>query len=579
MRLFEAYIAVDWSAAKSRGRGTASIWIAFLGRDQPPIVENPPTRASATERVREILVERAAAGDRVLVGFDFAYCFPRGFADAVAPGEGPPWRRVWDLLSALVVDRDDNANNRLEVAATLNERVGHVVFWGSGDSRLPPTKPRAPTLPEFRAVEHELRRHGSYPKAVWKLSYAGSVGSQVLLGIPRVGALRDDHDVAAVSAVWPFETGFSVAGDVQVVHAEIYPTLGADRRRLHAIVDAHQVLSTVTRWAELDAAGELGRLFEPPACVRPAEMEVVSREEGWILGAPQLVRPAAVPRQRGRLAAPAGGGAIVFAAIAPHGGPVFDLPESETRRGMEELARRHAAARPDATIVATPHGVHVEGQFAVVLSSRLEGDASQWTPVDTHLSCPGEPELARSCLDALRADGVGAAGVTFGSSGYATSTMPLDWGALIPLWFMGGRADPPVPAVVVSSSRERSPREHVAAGRALARAARASGMRVAFVASADHGHGHDPSGPYGFAPESRAYDARIVELVRANRLRELLVLDVAFVEAAKADSFWQLLMIHGAIGEEFRVELLSYEVPTYFGMLCAAFEPRRVSPR
>src|SRR5215218_8318043 len=98
MRLFEAYVAVDWSAAKSRGRGTASIWIAFLGRDQPPTVENPPTRASATERVREILVERAAAGDRVLVGFDFAYCFPCGFADAVAPGEGPAWRRVWDLL-------------------------------------------------------------------------------------------------------------------------------------------------------------------------------------------------------------------------------------------------------------------------------------------------------------------------------------------------------------------------------------------------------------------------------------------------------------------------------------------------
>ena len=104
-------------------------------------------------------------------------------------------------------------------------------------------------------------------------------------------------------------------------------------------------------------------------------------------------------------------------------------------------------------------------------------------------------------------------------------------------------------------------------------------MRVAFVASADHGHGHDPAGPYGFAPESQAYDDRIVELVRANRLRELLALDVAFVEAAKADSFWQLLMLHGAIGEEFRVELLSYEVPTYFGMLCAAFQPRRLSQR
>ena len=40
-------------------------------------------------------------------------------------------------------------------------------------------------------------------------------------------------------------------------------------------------------------------------------------------------------------------GLIVFAAIAPHGGQVFDEPEGTTRRGMEELGRRFAAARPD----------------------------------------------------------------------------------------------------------------------------------------------------------------------------------------------------------------------------------------
>lgn len=264
---------------------------------------------------------------------------------------------------------------------------------------------------------------------------------------------------------------------------------------------------------------------------------------------------------------------IVFAAIAPHGGPIFDLPESATRRAMEELGRRHAEARPDATIVATPHGVHVEGHFSVVLSAQLEGDASQWTSTATHLACPGDPVLARRCLSALRDDGLPAAGVTFGSSGYATSTMPLDWGALIPLWFMGGRATPPIPAVVVSSSRDRSSAEHVAAGRRLAQAADAAGRRVAFVASADHGHGHDTSGPYGFAPESSQYDDRIVELVRANRLADLADLDVAFVEAAMADSFWQLLMLHGATDGRFDVELLSYEAPTYFGMLCAALTP------
>ena len=31
-------------------------------------------------------------------------------------------------------------------------------------------------------------------------------------------------------------------------------------------------------------------------------------------------------------------------------------------------------------------------------------------------------------------------------------------------------------------------------------------------------------------------------------------------------------MLHGALGDGFRAELLSYEAPTYFGMLTAAFE-------
>ena len=254
---------------------------------------------------------------------------------------------------------------------------------------------------------------------------------------------------------------------------------------------------------------------------------------------------------------------IVFAAIAPHGGLVFDQPEAPTRRGMEELARRFAAAEPAAAIVLTPHGVHVDGHFAVVRSSRLEGDAAKWTDADTHYEGPGEPELADACLAALQVDGLPALGVTFGATVADTSTMPLDWGALIPLWFM--RA----PAVVVTPCRDRPNEEHVRAGTALARAT--GGRRAALIASADHGHGHTADGPYGFAAESAPYDALIKDLVAGNRLGELVEIDAAWATAAKADSFWQLLMLHGAIGDSFDVELLSYEAPTYFGMLTASF--------
>jgi aromatic ring-opening dioxygenase LigB subunit len=256
---------------------------------------------------------------------------------------------------------------------------------------------------------------------------------------------------------------------------------------------------------------------------------------------------------------------IVFAAIAPHGGLVFDQPEAPTRKGMEELGRRFAEAEPEAAIVLTPHGVHADGHFAVVRSASLEGDAHQWTDADSSYAGPGDPELADDCLRALRDDRLPALGITFGATAAGGSTMPLDWGAAIPLRFM------PAPAVVVSPCRELTNEQHVRAGAALARAT--AGRRIAVVASADHGHGHTAGGPYGFAPESRPYDEKIQELVRENRLGELVDVDPQWALDAKADSFWQLLMLHGVIRDEFVPDLLSYEAPTYFGMLTAAYAP------
>ena len=63
------------------------------------------------------------------------------------------------------------------------------------------------------------------------------------------------------------------------------------------------------------------------------------------------------------------------------------------------------------------------------------------------------------------------------------------------------------------------------------------------------------------------------QLVGENRLDALLELG-PLAAAAKADSLWQLLVLHGALGGDARVEMLSYEAPTYYGMLCAAYEPR-----
>jgi aromatic ring-opening dioxygenase LigB subunit len=272
---------------------------------------------------------------------------------------------------------------------------------------------------------------------------------------------------------------------------------------------------------------------------------------------------------------------IVFAAIAPHG--TLAVPEApaaavdgaeQTQAAMEELSRRFAAARPDATIVLTPHNVHVEGHFAVLVAGSAAGSLADWDAPAVELAASLDTGLAGNVIDAFRADGIPVVGVSYGANDSSAAVAPLDWGALIPLWFMGGRSEPQVPAVVASPARDRPWEEHVRAGAAIARAAAGSGKRVALIASADHGHAHDADGPYGFDPAAAEYDGQIVDLVQRDRLGDLLGFDAAFVDAAKADSFWQLLLLHGALqaAAGWRSEFLSYEAPTYFGMLCAAYE-------
>jgi aromatic ring-opening dioxygenase LigB subunit len=240
---------------------------------------------------------------------------------------------------------------------------------------------------------------------------------------------------------------------------------------------------------------------------------------------------------------------ICFGAIVPHG----DLGEApDLLAAMGELGRRFEVSAPEATIVVTPHNVHVEGHFAVVTAARVGAFET-------------DRALAAAAIDVLRVDGIPVVGVSYGTNDAAAAELPADWGTEVPLEHLPRR-----PVVVVSPARDRPLEEHVRAGAALARAT--AGRRVALVASADHGHAHDPEGPYGYDPAAAAYDLAVQDIVRSGELAfEPLA---ATVEAAKADSLWQLLVLQGALGPDPRVELLAYAAPTYYGMLVAACSVR-----
>jgi aromatic ring-opening dioxygenase LigB subunit len=270
---------------------------------------------------------------------------------------------------------------------------------------------------------------------------------------------------------------------------------------------------------------------------------------------------------------------LVFAAIAPHGGIAIAeacSPDErdvalKTRAGMEELGRRFEAAKPDAVIVATPHNVHVANAMGVVVAGRVAGRLDGVAP-PIELDLPSDIPLAWRLLESMAGAGLSTVAVSFGSNDPELAVAPMDWGVLIPLWFMGGRKEPPLPAVIVTPARELSPSDHVTAGAAIAATAATSDRRIALIASADHGHAHVNTGPFGYHPAAAEFDALVTDIVGSNRLERLIDIPRELVDNAKADSWWQMLMLHGAT-QGWRGDMISYEAPTYFGMLTAAYEP------
>ena len=81
---------------------------------------------------------------------------------------------------------------------------------------------------------------------------------------------------------------------------------------------------------------------------------------------------------------------------------------------MLELGRRCAAADPETLVVLTPHGIHVEGRFAVVVAGRMAG-ALDGTPT-VALDVPVDRGLATATLAALQVAGIPAVGVSFGGN-------------------------------------------------------------------------------------------------------------------------------------------------------------------
>jgi hypothetical protein len=196
-----------------------------------------------------------------------------------------------DFVAHEMKDRPTNANNRFQVAAKMNRLMTGEAFpfWGcpprDAQTMLSAKRPREHgdgDLPELRLAETAAKGASS----IWKMYFQGSVGGQALTGMPMVKRLRDARGNAA--KIWPFETGWKALSDedvagLDVVFAEIYPSLLDVKPKPGEVKDEAQVRALTAHFAALDEKSKLAPLFGPAAA--DDRRIAVEQEEGWILGA------------------------------------------------------------------------------------------------------------------------------------------------------------------------------------------------------------------------------------------------------------------------------------------------------
>jgi AmmeMemoRadiSam system protein B len=258
---------------------------------------------------------------------------------------------------------------------------------------------------------------------------------------------------------------------------------------------------------------------------------------------------------------------IVFAGVAPH--PPLLVPEvggerishvAASERALREFSRRVLDARPETVVVISPHSPLDPRSFTARAARELSGDFREFYAPEVKLTFANDLEMLASIRQAAEQEGV--------EFRELDRHYPLDHGAMVPLYYLheAGWSGP----VVVIGFTNQSNREHLAFGRAIAKAAAALGRRVALVASGDLSHRLIVGGPYEFEPTAHLFDEQIVSAIAEGDAGGVIDVDQDLRVRAGECGYRSIVVALGSVeGNLSDHEVLSYEGPYGVGYMVA----------
>jgi aromatic ring-opening dioxygenase LigB subunit len=233
----------------------------------------------------------------------------------------------------------------------------------------------------------------------------------------------------------------------------------------------------------------------------------------------------------------------------------------KTTRALDLLEASFVSAAPELVVVVSPHGDIYPDAFTINTMPTYEANFEEFGDFETRNTYQG----AISFINRFKEQ------IENRESMLLKSLPTLDYGCGVPLYYLG-RTHKNFKVVPINYSF-LGYEKHWQFGMELKEAIYNSNLRIALIASADLSHRLSLHAPGGFSPRAKDFDKKVVQILKQQKLNNLLTIDKSLIADAGECGLRSLLISSGVMQDmNYEFQVLSYESPFGVGCLVGEFK-------
>jgi MEMO1 family protein len=251
--------------------------------------------------------------------------------------------------------------------------------------------------------------------------------------------------------------------------------------------------------------------------------------------------------------------------LLPH--PPIVLPEigkgeekkiSDTAKSFNTIGMDIAEKSPDTIIVITPHGVMFQDALSLSYQDEIYGDLSNFGVPEISMNLPINKALTKKIYEFANVDGIPAVLTTDSLLKKYNSSVLLDHGAMVPLYFINKYYKnyklvhlTYAPLIDIDLYKF---------GTDINKASEELKGNAVIIASGDLSHKLKDTGPYGYDPAGEKFDKEFLDNLQKGDVKGVFSINKEIILNAGECGRRSGAILLGALdGKKFRGELLSYE--------------------